>query len=182
MDAERREAFIENFNDVKDALYGLALKRVKDEQMAYDLVQDAAIRAWEKFHQFTLGSNFKAWISRILINTHINQYRRRKREQEYSRNHTKSLKALTMSDEETSPHRYVELSESIRPELMEVLEEIPEERREVLFLFEIGGLSYKQIANEMDTPVGTVMSRLYRARRAAEVLISSEFDVQELIA
>ncbi len=153
-----------------DALYRTALRMTRSEEEAEDLVQETYIRAFRFQEQFEAGTNLKAWLFRILTNTFINEYQRRKRSRQV-------LDAATAEQETTDGVLIHELSESQRsPESMLVdrsvsddvqraLDALPDDFRVAVVLCDIEGLSYKEIAEVMGTPVGTVMSRLFRGRR-----------------
>jgi RNA polymerase sigma-70 factor (ECF subfamily) len=127
-----------------DALYRTALRMTRSEADAEDLVQETYIRAFRFRDQFTLGTNMKAWLFRILTNTFINTYRRAA---------------------STSPDPEAELLNSVvDTEVTDALEELPEKFRTTVLL-DVEGFSYKEIAEMLGIPIGTVMSRLHRGRK-----------------
>ena len=153
-----------------DALYRTALRMTRSEADAEDLVQETYIRAFRFRDQFTLGTNMKAWLFRILTNTFINTYRRKTAQPEVT-----DLEGIDefslyrrMADDRaasTSPDPEAELLNSIvDTEVTDALEELPEKFRTTVLL-DVEGFSYKEIAEMLAIPIGTVMSRLHRGRK-----------------
>lgn len=152
-----------------DQLYGAALRMTRNPADAQDLVQDAYMKAYQAFGSFKEGTNLKAWMYRILTNTYINSYRKAQRRPTES-------SAEEMTDwqlAETAKHDSVGLESAE----VEALKNIPDKRiqdalmslgedyRMVVYYADVEGLAYKEIAEIMDTPIGTVMSRLHRGRK-----------------
>jgi RNA polymerase sigma-70 factor (ECF subfamily) len=153
-----------------DALYRTALRMTRSEADAEDLVQETYIRAFRFRDQFTLGTNMKAWLFRILTNTFINTYRRKTAQPEVT-----DLEGIDefslyrrMADDRaasTSPDPEAELLNSVvDTEVTDALEELPEKFRTAVLL-DVEGFSYKEIAEMLGIPIGTVMSRLHRGRK-----------------
>ena len=153
-----------------DALYRTALRMTRAEADAEDLVQETYIRAFRFRDQFTLGTNMKAWLFRILTNTFINTYRRKTAQPEVT-----DLEGIDefslyrrMADDRaasTSPDPEAELLNSVvDTEVTDALEELPEKFRTTVLL-DVEGFSYKEIAEMLSIPIGTVMSRLHRGRK-----------------
>jgi RNA polymerase sigma-70 factor (ECF subfamily) len=153
-----------------DALYRTALRMTRSEADAEDLVQETYIRAFRFRDQFTLGTNMKAWLFRILTNTFINTYRRKTAQPEVT-----DLEGIDefslyrrMADDRaasTSPDPEAELLNSVvDTEVTDALEELPEKFRTTVLL-DVEGFSYKEIAEMLGIPIGTVMSRLHRGRK-----------------
>ena len=153
-----------------DALYRTALRMTRSEADAEDLVQETYIRAFRFRDQFTLGTNMKAWLFRILTNTFINTYRRKTAQPEVT-----DLDGIDefslyrrMADDRaasTSPDPEAELLNSVvDTEVTDALEELPEKFRTTVLL-DVEGFSYKEIAEMLGIPIGTVMSRLHRGRK-----------------
>ena len=153
-----------------DALYRTALRMTRSEAEAEDLVQETYIRAFRFRHQFTPGTNLKAWLFRILTNTFINQYRRKA-----ARPDTTELDDVEesilyrhmrdVSPGSASPDPEAELIDNtLSSEVKDALEALPEKFRTTLLL-DVEGFSYKEIAGVLDIPIGTVMSRLHRGRK-----------------
>jgi RNA polymerase sigma-70 factor (ECF subfamily) len=152
-----------------DTLYGVSCRMTKSTAEAEDLVQDTVVKAMRARDQFTPGTNLKAWLLRILTNTFINRYRRGGLERElFDGPEADSLTdgwvgATTMRalrDPETQA-----LSPLVEAEVQRALDELPAEFRLAVVLSDVEELSYKEIADAMGCPIGTVMSRLHRGRR-----------------
>jgi RNA polymerase sigma-70 factor, ECF subfamily len=147
-----------------DALYRVALRLTMDPTQAEDLVQDTMLKAYRSWRQYRPGTNAKGWLLTILRNTFINDYRRRK------------LEPVAMDLEGVEPHAAVrDMAESdpegnffaqiVDQRVLEAIDALPTEFREVLVLSDMEGMSYADIAEALQVPVGTVKSRLFRARR-----------------
>lgn len=153
-----------------DALYRTALRMTRSEADAEDLVQETYIRAFRFRDQFTLGTNMKAWLFRILTNTFINTYRRKVAQPEVTdlEGIDESSLYRRMADDRaasSSPDPEAELlSRVVDTEVTDALEELPEKFRTAVLL-DVEGFSYKEIAEMLGIPIGTVMSRLHRGRK-----------------
>ena len=162
-------AFEEAALEHLDALYGAALRLTRDPSEAEDLVQDALVRAYRFQHHFELGTNLKAWLLRILTNTFINHYRRSVRE----RRVLDTEEGTPVGDGVMSRAAMRGLTDStavaqeglLRDEILAALDNLPEDYRMMIVLADIEELSYKEIAEAVGVPIGTVMSRLHRARK-----------------
>ncbi|MBI5479693.1 MAG: sigma-70 family RNA polymerase sigma factor [Deltaproteobacteria bacterium] len=156
------------------ALYGTALRLTHDPREAEDLVQDAMLRAFRFFHRFERGTNAKAWLFKILHNTFINRYRRRLREQrllnELDRADHYHLVAGDPAPAGGDPERALSFR-LLEGDVQRALAEVPPDFRMAVILADLEEFSYKEIAEIMDCPVGTVMSRLYRGRRILQRLL-----------
>ncbi|MFQ5865206.1 MAG: sigma-70 family RNA polymerase sigma factor [bacterium] len=152
-----------------DSLYNTAFRMTRNELDAEDLVQDVYVRAFRFFHKFKKGTNFKAWIFKILTNTYINQYRKKSREplqvnfEKVKHNYVESDKENLNHGIENSNH--LTTDELFDDEVKTALEQLPDEFRMVVLLADVEGFSYKEIAEIVGCPIGTVMSRLSRGRR-----------------
>ncbi len=152
-------------------LYSAALRMTRYPAVAEDLVQETYLRAYRAFESFQEGTNIKAWLYRILTNTFINQYRAAKRRPEQSDIEDvedlylyRRLGGLEAAMAGRSPE--TELLESIPDaEVKEALESLPEQFRMAVLLADVEGFAYKEIADILDIPIGTVMSRLHRGRK-----------------
>ncbi len=153
-----------------DALYRTALRMTRSEADAEDLVQETYIRAFRFREQFTLGTNMKAWLFRILTNTFINTYRRKAAQPEVTDLEGVDEFSLyrRMADDRaasSSPDPEAELlNRVVDTEVTDALEELPEKFRTTVLL-DVEGFSYKEIAEMLSIPIGTVMSRLHRGRK-----------------
>ncbi|WP_237204548.1 sigma-70 family RNA polymerase sigma factor [Rothia nasimurium] len=168
-DAERKARFEREALMYVDQLYAAALRMARNPQDAEDLVQEAYMKAFSAFHQYKPGTNLKAWLYRILTNTYINVYRKRQREPyqantdtvedwQLARAGAHDSKGLPSAENEALAH----LPDS---DIKEALQSIPEDFRMAVYYSDVEGFSYKEISDIMDTPIGTVMSRLHRGRK-----------------
>jgi RNA polymerase sigma-70 factor (ECF subfamily) len=148
-------------------LYPAALRMTRNPTDAEDLVQETSVKAYAAFQQFTPGTNLRAWLNRILTTTFINVYRKRRREPQQALGG--DLQEWQMSaDRLTPPVPSAEteaLDRTTDSDLLRALRELPGEFRTAVYLADIEGYPYREIAEIMGTPVGTVMSRLHRGRR-----------------
>jgi RNA polymerase sigma-70 factor (ECF subfamily) len=158
--AEERRQFEEIFLPHLDAAYNLARWIVQNDQDAEDIVQEAFVRAFKGFHGFR-GGNGRAWLLTIVRNTAYTWINKRMPDQKlvpYVEERHADIISIDQSANES-------VIEKRRQDLSDALERLPSEFREVIILYEIEGLSYKELALSLGVPVGTVMSRLSRARR-----------------
>jgi RNA polymerase sigma-70 factor, ECF subfamily len=153
-----------------DALYRVALRLTGDPARAEDLVQDTMLKAYRSWQQYRPGTNAKGWLLTILRNTFINDYRRRK------------LEPVAMDLEAVEPHAITRDVAEADPEgdffarivdekVLEAIDALPTEFREVLVLSDMEGMSYAEIAEALQVPIGTVKSRLFRARRQLQAAL-----------
>jgi len=149
------------------ALKSFALKMTNDEDEAEDLLQDTLLKAFRFFDKFEKGTNAKAWLFQIMKNTFINNYRKTSKEPykvdyEDVQNFYETVKA----DEVKTQHFQGDaFSDILDDELTDALSKLPVDFRTIVFLSDIEGYSYEEIANFVDCPIGTVRSRLHRARK-----------------
>ena len=166
--------FSEQAMPLMDGLYGAALRMTRNPADAEDLVQETYLKAYRAFHTFQQGTNLKAWLYRILTNTYINTYRAKKRrpdetdldevEDLYLYRRLGGLEGATAgrsAEEELLEHLTSD-------EVKEALEALPEQFRMAVLLADVEGFAYKEIAEILDIPIGTVMSRLHRGRKAMQ--------------
>ncbi len=161
------------FEDVSlqymDLLYSSALRLTKNSAEAEDLVQDTYLRAYRFFEKFQEGTNFKAWIFRIMTNTFINRYRKKSRSPQqvelekvsfFIEDEGPGYESITNNVFEQDTYR-----ELFDDEINGALDRLSDNFREIIVLADVEGLTYKEIAEKAEIPLGTVMSRLFRARR-----------------
>jgi RNA polymerase sigma-70 factor (ECF subfamily) len=151
-----------------DVLYRTALRLTRSRADAEDLVQETYFKAFRAWNRFELGTNLKAWLLTILTHTFFNDYRREERNRQFvemieSRARDGILGAEVGSSVPPPPDESV--SSSVGPALLHALDRLPDDYRAVLLLADVEELSYKEIAEAVQCPTGTVMSRLHRARR-----------------
>ncbi len=156
------------------SLYTAALRMTRNRADAEDLVQETYLKAYRAFHTFEEGTNLKAWLYRILTNTYINAYRAKKRRPEQAE--VEDVEDLYLYhrlgglEGAASGHSAEEevLDHFTETEVKEAIEALPEQFRVAVLLADVEGFSYKEIAEILDIPIGTVMSRLHRGRRALQ--------------
>ena len=155
-----------------DSLYNTAFRMTRNAEDAEDLVQESYLKAYKYYDKFQVGTNFKAWLFKILKNTFINSYRRRQArppqsdfadiEESFETQVSDEVKRRIKSPEE-------ELLEDVLDEdVQRALDDLPTDYRMAVVLADLEGFSYKEIAEILELPVGTVMSRLYRGRKLLE--------------
>jgi RNA polymerase sigma-70 factor (ECF subfamily) len=172
VDRRRTQARFEaQLAPVLDSAFGVALNMTRHRDEAEDLVQEAAILAYKAFDQFELGTNFKAWFFRILINRFRNDYRRRKREPEIAPLEDAPELYMNMQSTETGLIKAAQdpaalvIGRMSEDQIMAAVAVLPEEFRVVSALYFIEEMAYQEIADLVGCPVGTVRSRLHRSRK-----------------
>lgn len=163
-------------------LYGAALRWTRNPSDAEDLVQETFAKAFGAWAQFQQGTNLKAWLYRIMTNTHINMYNKRNKDQakggldeleDWQLGNAESVTSLSSRSAE------LEAIDNLPSQTVkQALHEIPEEFRMVVYYAVVDGLPYAEIAEIMQTPVGTVMSRLHRGKKLLRKLLA-DYAVQE---
>jgi RNA polymerase sigma-70 factor (ECF subfamily) len=157
----------------KDALKSFALKMTSDKDDADDLLQDTLLKAFKYFEKFEKGTNAKAWLFQIMKNSFINNYRKNKKEPgkvdyEDIQNFYENIR----SDDVKSIHFQGDaFTDILDDEIVDALSTLPDDFRTIVFLSDIEGYTYEEIADFLDCPIGTVRSRLHRARKMLYALL-----------
>ncbi len=175
--ADPRDLFEEQAIPFMDQLYAAAMRMTRNPADAADLVQETFVKAYAAFGQFQQGTNLKAWLYRILTNTFINLYRKNQRNpyqgtiddlEDWQLGNAISATATTTRSAEAEAIDHLPDSA-----VKDALQAIPEDFRLAVYLADVEGFSYQEIADIMKTPVGTVMSRLHRGRKMLRELLAS---------
>lgn len=161
-------------------LHAKASRMTRNHSDAEDLVQETYARAYASFHQFQEGTNLRAWLNRILTNTFISSYRKRQREPvltvvdledwQLERTHSAKSSPAARSAEELALDRIP------NSDLTDALRRLPADFRMAVYLADVEGFGYREIAEIMHCPVGTVMSRLHRGRNRLRELLCSDIE------
>jgi len=174
--SERRRLFHDQALPLMDQLYGAAMRMTRNPADAADLVQETFVKAFAAFGQFEQGTNIKAWLYRILTNTYINIYRKKQRDPYQGT--IDELEDWQLGGAESATTTVTRSAEAEAIDRMpssavkDALQSIPEDFRLAVYLADVEGFAYQEIADIMKTPVGTVMSRLHRGRRLLRELLA----------
>jgi RNA polymerase sigma-70 factor, ECF subfamily len=181
--AERTERFEADALPHLERMYSAAMRYTRDPTDAQDLLQETALKAFRSFHQYEPGTNLRAWLYRILHTTFISQYRKAQRRPQESLQ--EEIDDFSFYDELVrsgggSAEREV-LEALTDDEVKQAMAQLPETFRLAVYLADVEGFAYKEIAEIMGTPVGTVMSRLHRGRKALHKALASYARARGLI-
>ncbi len=184
---QRRKDFEEEAVPHMSALYNFAVRLAKDREDAADLVQETMMKAFRFFHSFERGTNCKAWLFRIMKNSYINRYRKTSKapdtveydavEEFYDTIKASSVETSTLEDQL--------FNQALDDQVSDAIQQLPDDFRTVIILCDIEGFTYEEIAEFIDCPIGTVRSRLHRARKILAATLSEYardrgFDVGEV--
>lgn len=166
---DKRGEFEEVALPLMDALFSMAMKMTGNREDANDLVQETYLKAFKAFDRFEWGTNIRAWMFKILVNTHYNIHRHRRIGKDLAEASGGFWMNREVISQETlrafrDPHSAVAGRMRVA-EIEKAVQELPEDYRTVFLLADVQGFSYKEVATTVGCPIGTVMSRLHRARR-----------------
>ncbi|MGJ9402461.1 sigma-70 family RNA polymerase sigma factor [Arthrobacter sp. KK5.5] len=173
---QRRERFERDAMQYVDQLFSAAMRMARNPSDAEDLVQEAYTKAYSAFHQYKPGTNLKAWLYRILTNTYINLYRKRQREPLRANTDNVEDWQMAQAAEHTPTGLRSAEAEALDhlpdSDVKDALQSIPEEFRLAVYFADVEGFAYKEVAEILGIPMGTVMSRLHRGRKQLRELLA----------
>lgn len=181
------KAFYEEAVPHLDPLYATALRLTKNENDAEDLVQETMLKAFRYFEKYEKGTNCKAWLFKIMTNTFINRYRKNQKRKEFLVD--EDFRPLQERAEAPAQNPFIDeiageeqmYFKLFGDEVKQALEEIPVDFRMVVLLADLQDFAYKEIAEIMETPIGTVMSRLHRGRRQLRDMLTDYVRANDLL-
>jgi len=173
LSSDEKRRFQEDALPLLDNLYAGALRMTRNPQDAEDLVQETMMRAYRAFDRFEAGTNLKAWLFRIMTNAYINTYRKKQREPiKVSQDDAEEFDLYQeLKNHDISYTRSAEnvvLDQQVDSDIIQALDDLPEQFRLAVILSDVQDFSYAEMAEIMDVPIGTVMSRLHRGRKALQ--------------
>ena len=179
--------FAEKATPYMDQLYSHALRLTKNPADAEDLVQETYLKGYKAFNSFKDGTNLRAWLFRILTNSFINDYRKKQRSfDEHEVEDIEALNTLSSADYSSNTHLGISAEDALferltDDEIQTAIDSLPGTYKDVVLLADVQGFSYKEIADILDVPDGTVMSRLHRARAKLKDLLFDYMTSRRLI-
>ena len=171
--ADEKKRFQQDALPLLDSLYAGALRMTRNPADAEDLVQETMLRAYRAFDRFEAGTNLKAWLFRIMTNAYINTYRKKQREpKKVSADEIEDFDLFQeLKNHDPNINRSAEtavLDSIVDSDIIDALDDLPEQFRMAVLLSDLEDFSYAEMAEIMDVPLGTVMSRLHRGRKALQ--------------